>query len=151
MAKTITSQLTGLPPPTDTDCIGSETMISDLEHNSLLHGGKPMVLPRHRHSRWLLGVGCVIFVAIIWTFASVLVQYVFHDLGFNRPFFLTYIANSLFAVNLPIWWTRRYFGCLRTEKQVGIRETLVISAMIAPLWFMANLTYNYSLNMTRYS
>ncbi|OQR87530.1 Drug/Metabolite Transporter (DMT) Superfamily [Achlya hypogyna] len=117
----------------------------------LQHEAKPLspVTPRYSHSRWLLGVGCVVVVAIIWTFASVLVQYVFHDLGFNKPFFLTYVANSLFAVNLPIYYAGKYFGYVRpSSRQAGVRETLVISAIVAPLWFLANFTYNVSLNMT---
>ncbi|OQR88480.1 Drug/Metabolite Transporter (DMT) Superfamily [Thraustotheca clavata] len=105
--------------------------------------------PRYSHSRWLLGVGCIVVVAIIWTFASVLVQYVFHDLGFDRPFFLTYVANSLFAINLPLYYGGKYLGYVQPgPRQATFRQTLWISAIVAPLWFIANFTYNISLNMT---
>ncbi|RHY09379.1 hypothetical protein DYB36_008544 [Aphanomyces astaci] len=101
-----------------------------------------------RRNRWLIGVLCVVIVAIIWTFASVLVQYVFHDLGFSKPFFLTYVANSLFAVNLPLYYIGKKLGYVKTEAQASVRDTLWVSAVVAPLWFIANCAYNFSLNMT---
>jgi solute carrier family 35 protein F5 len=54
-------------------------------------------------ARWATGVVCIVIVALIWSFASVLVQYIFLDRDFYRPFFLTYVANSLFVINLPLW------------------------------------------------
>lgn len=51
---------------------------------------------------YLLGLCMLFVVVIIWVFASFLVQYIFHDLDFNAPFFLTYTANSLFILYLPI-------------------------------------------------
>ncbi|KDO20525.1 hypothetical protein SPRG_14284 [Saprolegnia parasitica CBS 223.65] len=123
------------------------------EQSLLLEAGAKASLsprtPRYSHSRWVIGVSCVVVVAIIWTFASVLVQYVFHDLGFNKPFFLTYVANSLFAVNLPLYYGGKYLGyVVPSSRQASARDTLVISAIVAPLWFLANFTYNISLNMT---
>ena len=44
----------------------------------------------------------IIIVAFIWNAASVLVQYIFADYTFFRPFVLTYLANSLFVVTLPL-------------------------------------------------
>lgn len=35
--------------------------------------------------------------------ASVLIQYIYQDLEFRSPFLLTYIANSLLALYLPLW------------------------------------------------
>lgn len=62
-------------------------------------------------ARWATGVLCILVVALIWSFASVLVQFIFLDAGFFRPFFLTYVANSLFVVNLPIWRAAMWLGC----------------------------------------
>ena len=53
-------------------------------------------------SGWSLGVLLIVIVAFIWNAASVLVQYIFTDYTFFRPFFLTYLANSLFVVTLPL-------------------------------------------------
>ncbi|OQS07760.1 Drug/Metabolite Transporter (DMT) Superfamily [Thraustotheca clavata] len=105
--------------------------------------------PSISRMRWLIGVGCVVIVAVIWTFSSVLVQYVFDDLDFNRPFFVTYVANSLFVVNLPLYYIGKHFGFVKnTEEQATVRQTFKISAIVAPLWFIANFTYTISLSMT---
>ncbi|KDO19210.1 hypothetical protein SPRG_15653 [Saprolegnia parasitica CBS 223.65] len=109
----------------------------------------PPPAPTPSRARWIIGVICVVIVAIIWTFSSVLIQYVFKDLDFSRPFFLTYYANSLFAVNLPLYYIGKALGYVKpSAHQANFRETLVISAIIAPLWFIANYTYTISLSMT---
>lgn len=118
---------------------------------------------------WMLGVFFLLVVAVIWTFASVLVQYIFHNLSFQGPFFLTYVGISLFSVNLPLWYAsqvawpklrawaagRPTNGKLshrellrRPRGHASYRDILRISAIISPLWFVANFTYNQSLNMT---
>ncbi len=121
---------------------------------------------------WALGVFFLIIVAFIWTFASVLVQYIFHELSFQGPFFLTYVGITLFSINLPLWYLSQIFyprvkswfrgdswngknGTLshnvllrNASGSVGYKKILKISATISPLWFVANYTYNQSLNMT---
>ncbi|OWY95509.1 Drug/Metabolite Transporter, partial [Phytophthora megakarya] len=120
---------------------------------------------------WLLGVTFLVIVALIWTFASLLVQYIFHNLSFQGPFFLTYVGISLFSVNLPLWYAsqvlfpraKAWFKGLPTNGKLSHRELLRrsgaqasreifrISAIISPLWFIANFTYNESLNLTSVS
>ena len=51
---------------------------------------------------YALGVCCILAVALIWSASSVLVQAIFVSANFSRPFFLTWVANSLFAVTLPL-------------------------------------------------
>ncbi|CAI5724226.1 unnamed protein product [Peronospora destructor] len=121
---------------------------------------------------WLLGVAFLMIVAFIWTFASVLVQYIFHHLSFQGPFFLTYVGISLFSVNLPLWYASQvliprakawYRGLpmngklshrellRRSNTQASYGQIIRISAIISPLWFIANFTYNESLNLTSVS
>ncbi|CAI5727537.1 hypothetical protein KXD40_005623 [Peronospora effusa] len=133
-------------------------------------------LHKKQHTRstfdWLLGVAFLMIVALIWTFASVLVQYIFHNLSFQGPFFLTYVGISLFSVNLPLWYASQvliprakawYRGLptngklshrellRRSSTQASYRQIFRISAIISPLWFIANFTYNESLNLTSVS
>lgn len=127
----------------------------------------------HSTFEWTLGVFFLFVVALIWTFASVLVQYIFHNMNFQGPFFLTYVGISLFSINLPLWylsqvlwpWAKGYWRAGRTPApveaspshrelltrsphQATYREIFRISAIVSPLWFVANFTYNQSLNMT---
>jgi solute carrier family 35 protein F5 len=55
-----------------------------------------------RLGKWSLGVLCIIIVAFIWNASSVLVQFLYKDFNFPRPFFLTWVANSLFMILLPL-------------------------------------------------
>lgn len=74
-------------------------------------------LPLQQKNR-LLGLFFIFIVALIWVLASFIVQEIEGE-GLN-PFILTYIANSLFIVLLPIHYIRtilrrradRYCTCL---------------------------------------
>ncbi|KAG7380180.1 hypothetical protein PHYPSEUDO_007660 [Phytophthora pseudosyringae] len=149
--------------------MGSDALLVGAASHSGAH--KPA---RHRRATfdWLLGVTFLAVVALIWTFASVLVQYIFHNLSFQGPFFLTYVGISLFSVNLPLWYASQVLfprarawlrglpttGKLshrellrRSGAQASYRQIFRISAIISPLWFIANFTYNESLNLTSVS
>lgn len=154
-------------PLTPTSFAGdAEPTVSE---RSALMQQQQLAPPRHSTWEWMLGVFFLVVVALIWTFASVLVQYIFHNLSFNGPFFLTYVGITLFSVNLPLWYAsqviwpraRAWFrgqstdGKLshtellkRTGHKATYRQIFWISATISPLWFAANFTYNQSLNMT---
>ena len=54
-------------------------------------------------SSYTLGLLFIFFVAVLWSGSSVLVQYIYADLTFDSPFFVTYISNVLFALYLPAW------------------------------------------------
>ncbi|TDH74408.1 hypothetical protein CCR75_001973 [Bremia lactucae] len=145
------------------------------EHDKLLRASVLLPSPnvdhrRHKSFDWLLGVTFLVAVALIWTFASVLVQFIFHDLSFHGPFFLSYVGISLFSIHLPLYYISHILWPkvktyvqnkppqLRlspplhdTGRQASYREIGYISAQISPLWFLANYTYNESLNLTSVS
>ena len=129
-----------------------------------------------RLSSWSLGIVLIVIVALIWSASSVLVQAIFTAYDFNRPFFLTYLANSLFIVMLPL---RALSRCVRrahvgaaspasisdaweatstpdchggastdSSDAVPLRQTARAALVVCPLWFLANFTYNWSLGMT---
>ncbi len=60
-------------------------------------------------SSYLLGLTFIVLVSVIWSAASILVQYVYQGLNFNSPFLVTYIGSSLFVVLIPttLLWERR--------------------------------------------
>ncbi|EEY58813.1 Drug/Metabolite Transporter (DMT) Superfamily [Phytophthora infestans T30-4] len=103
-----------------------------------------------------------------------LIQYIFNDLSFEAPFFLTSFGMALFSVNLPIYYVTKVWlpqlgrglsglsvsGLPQVKSETGtevkqtahnkatLRRTVVAAAVVAPLWFIANFTYNESLNLT---
>jgi len=117
-----------------------------------------------------------VVVAVIWTFSSVLVQYIFDNLDFRSPFFLTYVCTSLFSVQLPLFFGLEALGITETiawsrtgenrrlltdaaaaeaaggldgrSQKLTHMETLAAAAMVCPLWFLANFSYNWSLGKT---
>jgi solute carrier family 35 protein F5 len=49
-----------------------------------------------------MGVVLIVLVAVIWSASTVLVQALFSEFHFERPFFLTYVANTCFVSLLPL-------------------------------------------------
>jgi solute carrier family 35 protein F5 len=53
--------------------------------------------------------GCVVllfhhlYVVYLFLRSSVLIQYIYDDLDFNSPFMITYLANTLLALYIPLW------------------------------------------------
>ena len=149
-----------------------------------------VVVARERQwRRWSVGILFVVLVACIWALASVLVQYIYDDAGFDAPFFLTYTCTSLFGAYLPVWAALRACGLVSAtaegrysslrdevsqrrrhslsafeessslvetmqvaesteERVISHRGHLRLALIICPLWFLANWTYNESLDLT---
>mmetsp|Transcript_29502 Transcript_29502/g.83211 ORF Transcript_29502/g.83211 Transcript_29502/m.83211 type:complete len:376 (+) Transcript_29502:187-1314(+) len=130
------------------------------------------------------GLTFVLITSFIWVLASFIVQDIDKDLG-ALP--LTYIANSLFTVYLPVfavclWWQARRgqrepprspapatatpedpdqaeeASRLLVEEPARAPaptyktyQTLRAAVVVAPLWFLAQFTFNQSLSMTSVS
>jgi len=64
---------------------------------------------------YALGLFFIFCVSIIWTVASVVIQYIYQEHQFNSPYLITYIGTSLFTVLLPtrLVWERRQRCCTR--------------------------------------
>ena len=118
---------------------------------------------------YLLGIACILAVALIWSASSVLVQALFTSADFRRPVFLTWVANSLFMITLPlralVLVLRQTFcsgyesqpsdAAARDEPRRGMltitpamRVAMRAGLRVAPVWFAANCTYNISMAMT---
>ena len=63
---------------------------------------------------YALGLFFIACVTIIWSLASIVVQFLYTDEKFNSPFLLTYIGTTLFTLFLPtrLIWERS--NCSRT-------------------------------------
>lgn len=42
-------------------------------------------------------------MAVIWAGGSVLVQYIYDNLGFESPFFLTFLCTAMFSLYMPVF------------------------------------------------
>ena len=101
-----------------------------------------------RLTGWSLGIICILVVALIWSASSVLVQAIFKDGDFARPFFMTWVANSLFMITLLFRCCTSHFQQPLLGPPVEVKKAARAGAIVAPVWFAANATYNYSMGMT---
>ena len=65
---------------------------------------------------YALGLFFIVSVSIIWSAASILVQYLYQGLDFDSPFLLTYIGTSLLTVLIPIF--------ILTNEESGLHQLL---------------------------
>ncbi|KAI8339235.1 hypothetical protein BC941DRAFT_422497 [Chlamydoabsidia padenii] len=122
--------------------------------------------------RYSLGILTLLVVVFIWVSTSFVVNNVFGDQNFERPFFITYFGTSTFSLYLiPVIVTQ----FLRTntvptthddmerllddedeamdvditvEEKMTVRDTLRLSSYFCILWFLANYCTNASLAYT---
>jgi solute carrier family 35 protein F5 len=84
--------------------------------------------------RFGFGLFLVLLVVLIWVGSSALIQYVFKDTNFNRPFFLTYFSTGLFTVYLggflclPWKWDGTHRGALGKDATVIKHDKSVAAA-----------------------
>lgn len=123
-----------------------------------------------------LGIALSITVAFIWVLSSETISYVFGETNFQKPFLFTYITTSLFSVLAlgflrPSWrakfdipsiraqhYTSVAEGTPRDRTQIpdadatfNVRDVARVSAIIAPLYFIANWAFNAGLGLTSVS
>ena len=102
----------------------------------------------HVDGAYVAGIGLIVVVCVIWTFASVLVQRVERG-GRVEPEVLTYFCNSLFVVYLlPGLFCRK--GEAAPSAAAGAPRVAPARAglLLAPLWMGAQVLYNVSLAAT---
>lgn len=105
-------------------------------------------------TQWAAGVACICFVAVVWTFATVLKQIIFHDLDFDEPLILAYVCNACYMVHLPLHVLGRSLGIVERvpwrrrfeEDEVSggssVLEAGIVGVTIAPIWFLAQWSYS---------
>jgi solute carrier family 35, member F5 len=112
--------------------------VSVQEAPSVVSGGAgSSPLPAGR-AQYLLGLLFILAVALLWSGSSVLVQFIYSDLTFSSPFFVTYLSNVLFALYLPGWGLGTALGAvhnppLRREGE-SLRGLLCSSACLRPFF-----------------
>lgn len=79
-------------------------------------------MPTLNISSYSLGLIFILLVAIIWSFASVVVQYLYREVKFDAPFLLTYIGTSLFVVQIPLH--RLYERCVSNSMANSDYDTI---------------------------
>lgn len=106
-------------------------------------------------ARWVVGSLYIIFVAVIWTLATVLKQVIFDDLDYDQPLVLTYVCNACYVLHIPVHVIGQKAGCFApipwrassdpeeegSEDRGSVLEAVRVGLLISPLWFAAQWTY----------
>jgi len=69
--------------------------LSLINNNIENEKSKPFQLRRH-----IIGTICILAVVFLWVFSGVMTQIIFTEEDYNKPFFLTYFATSIFTFYL---------------------------------------------------
>lgn len=120
-----------------------------------------------------IGVSLVVSVAVIWVVSAEFIQYIFADPSsdYNKPYTLSYTCVSLFFVFLlgfikPSWRaifhnTAEYetlddsatsdSAPSSAKRNLSLRQVVQLAAILAPLFFVCNWTFNLGLAYTSVS
>eukprot|EP00760_Papus_ankaliazontas_P004462 PhM_4_TR11903/c0_g1_i1/m.27178/K15289/SLC35F5; solute carrier family 35, member F5 len=104
----------------------------------------------------LIGTAIIFAVALLWTLASVLTQTILIGMQFNRPIMITVINASLFSLWFVPWivFVARDANAKGLSvpplREIGwaVKDTSVAAVSITPVWLLANILYNISLEQT---
>lgn len=98
-----------------------------------------------RRSRDLAeGIACLVAVTVIWVGAGELTQYLYIELGSVRPVLMTYINVAEFSVLLPVAALRERRSGVASDWRAASRA----AALVSPIWFLAQGSFNASLTLT---
>ncbi|QID81503.1 hypothetical protein GRS66_003883 [Saccharomyces pastorianus] len=112
------------------------------------------------NKRWTLGLLMLGLVIILWVLSSFLINLIFEDDSYRKPFFITYINTAAFifylfptakAVVVNYKDTGRanvHRELIMEEEGTGSDSNRSLSAEFCILWFTANLVTNASLAFT---
>lgn len=117
-----------------------ETTFAPLE-NRAVDTDQPQVFRKQA-----LGISLIILVACIWVASSQLIQAIFDDLSFDKPYFLTYFNTCGFSLWLLGALSREWGAELRDWGRLKLY--LGTSMSITPLWMLSNYLFNVSLDHT---
>ncbi|XP_071540147.1 solute carrier family 35 member F5 isoform X2 [Panulirus ornatus] len=85
-----------------------------------------------RGRRLALGIFVLLLVDVIWVASSELSEYIFHDTGFNKPFFSTYLKTSMFSLYLLgfIFWSPWRHQCTHDHHDDHIYQEVDVTGDI---------------------
>ncbi|AEY97319.1 FAER331Cp [Eremothecium gossypii FDAG1] len=103
--------------------------VENMEQRSLsgLSSGSRRVYAKRRAERWALGLVLLGIVVVLWVLSSFLVNLLFEDATYRKPFLITYVntaALSLYLVapTVQLLWRRRRSGVWELDSFVTVRE-----------------------------
>eukprot|EP00762_Andalucia_godoyi_P007702 ANDGO_07915.mRNA.1 putative vacuolar membrane protein YML018C len=113
--------------------------------------------------RFTAGICCLLMTVVIWVTSSNVIQYVFEDLSYDAPFFVTYLSTTMFSLYLTGFVSRGWRdsgdriippsedGSKRTIREYSPKRVFLIAIKFCPLWVGGNWSFNSSLALTSVS
>jgi solute carrier family 35 protein F5 len=105
-----------------------------------------------------LGIGALLLTVCIWVASSTVIQYVFLDLNYDAPFFVTYLSTTMFSLYLtgfvlPSWRTSHKLTTVTPDAlpMLSPWQVFKIAIKFCPLWTAGNWSFNAALSLTSVS
>ncbi|KAL6950050.1 hypothetical protein ACO0QE_000720 [Hanseniaspora vineae] len=86
----------------------------------------------HQKKQWKLGLSLLSVVVIFWVLSSFLINTIFEDNSYRKPFFITYINTASFTAYLIIPLTKEYFRMKRYNNGKVDYKNLIMNALSTP-------------------
>jgi len=109
-------------------------------------------------SRGAIGIVLLLVVALLWVSSSFLIQYIFGEVHYDKPLFLTYISTSFFSIYLlptacnRICFRRNSFVSPSADDNFSSEQVTKVYALnilqFGVLWLVANYLFNLALDRT---
>ena len=91
-----------------------------------------------------IGLCLLLCVVVLWVGSSTAIQAIFTEVGFDKPFFLTYFDTSMFSLYLiSLTWKK-----VPEPRAPYLWSIAKVAAVFSPFWFVANYLFNISLGLT---
>ena len=92
----------------------------------------------------VVGLCLLLCVVVLWVGSSTAIQAIFTEVGFDKPFFLTYFNTSMFSLYLlSLIWKK-----VPEPVLPNLFAVAKVALIFCPFWFTANYLFNISLGLT---
>ncbi|XP_028403017.1 solute carrier family 35 member F5-like [Dendronephthya gigantea] len=95
-----------------------DSELSEEENTDLLgkkdRGNKAKIT---NYRRLIIGGVVLVFVDLLWVGSAELSDFIFHNEGFDKPFFTTYFKTTAFVLYLPLVWIKSF--CQKHRANAG--------------------------------
>ncbi|XP_046859995.1 solute carrier family 35 member F5-like [Xenia sp. Carnegie-2017] len=89
-----------------------------------------------RYRRLIIGGICLVFVDILWAASAELSDFIFHNEGFDKPYFTTYFKTAAFVLYLPCVMIRSQYVKHRRKHRTVEESTIQTPILTASIDLM---------------
>ena len=109
---------------------------------------EPPAKPRQLTKRVATGYVALALLICSWVAQSEVAQYIQATLGFNKPYFVTWLNHSAMALLVPAYWRSGTRAKLETEFGMSVQRVLALMAVLSILYTFGDYAWYLALPFT---